>query len=222
MRTVVRFYLTLQAPVPRPVAYPSAVASLRRPVGVPSPAARADASRNRELLLCTARRLVAEVGVEALSMDALAAEAGLGKGTVFRRFGSRAGLFAALLDASEQDFQREFMTGPPPLGPGADPVDRMVAFGRRRLEFLDDRGDLVRAAAGELARHPQGPAALGRLHLRVLLRDAGVTGDVEILAHHLHSALEMPLWRIAEGGTDVSPERLRDGWSDLVHRVVGR
>ena len=34
-------------------------------------------------------------------MDALAAEAGVGKGTVFRRFESREGLMAALLDHSE-------------------------------------------------------------------------------------------------------------------------
>lgn len=189
---------------------------------MPGPTARADASRNRELLLTTARRLVDEVGVEGLSMDALAAAAGLGKGTVFRRFGSRAGLFAALLDASEKDFQLEFMAGPPPLGPGADPVDRLVAFGRRRLEFLADRGDLLRAADAALARSPRGPAALGRLHLRLLLDGAGVTGDVETLAYTLHATLEMPLWHHAGGGVDLPTARLADGWADLVHRVVGR
>ena len=196
--------------------------SLRRPVGVPAPAARADASRNRELLLDTARRLVAEVGVEALSMDVLAAQAGLGKGTVFRRFGSRAGLFTALLDASEKDFQREFMSGPPPLGPGADPVDRLVAFGRRRLEFAQTQGDLLRAAAGDPHRDPPGPAALGRLHLRILLAAAGVRGDLEVLAFSLHATLEMPLWERAGGATALSTRRLQDGWADLVHRVVGR
>lgn len=191
-------------------------------LGPPPGPERADASRNRELLLRTARRLVAEVGVNGVSMDALAAEAGLGKGTVFRRFGSRAGLFAALLDASEKDFQQEFMSGPPPLGPDADPVDRLVAFGRRRLEFARTQGDLLRAAAGELQRRAQGPAALGRLHLRVLLAGAGVEGDLEVLAFELHAVLEMPLWERAGGATALSTQRLQDGWTDLVHRVVRR
>ena len=62
---------------------------------------RRDAARNRELLLDAAHRLVDRDGVEAVTTDAVAAEAGVGKGTVFRRFGSRAGLMTALLDHAE-------------------------------------------------------------------------------------------------------------------------
>lgn len=49
-----------------------------------------DALRNRALLLDAARRLVAERGADAVTMDDVAAAAGVGKGTLFRRFGSRA------------------------------------------------------------------------------------------------------------------------------------
>ncbi|HEV7854381.1 MAG TPA: helix-turn-helix domain-containing protein, partial [Mycobacterium sp.] len=59
------------------------------PVSVPQE--RGDAARNRTLLLEAARRLIAERGADAVSMDDIAAAAGVGKGTVFRRFGSRAG-----------------------------------------------------------------------------------------------------------------------------------
>ncbi len=85
------------------------LALLGEGAGIPG---RADAYRNRELLLCTARRLLTEVGPEGLSMDALAEAAGLGKGTVFRRFGSRAGLFVALLDEDERAFQSACLAGP--------------------------------------------------------------------------------------------------------------
>ena len=54
------------------------------------PAERADAARNRRHLLATARDMLAEQGVDKLTMDALAERAGLGKGTVYRRFGTRA------------------------------------------------------------------------------------------------------------------------------------
>ena len=220
MRTVVRFYLNLQAPLGRWWSYAAQVR--RRPtlLGPPAPA-RADACRNRETLLCAARRLVAEVGVDGLSMDALAAEAGLGKGTVFRRFGSRAGVFAALLDEAEREFQQDFLSGPPPLGPGADPVERLVAFGRHRLRFLAARGDLLRAAAGELNRTTNPPAAFARLHLRVLLQAAGVEGDLDVLAFSLLAALEAPFAEHAGGSRGISPDRLAAGWADLVHRVVG-
>ncbi|GAA0320686.1 TetR/AcrR family transcriptional regulator [Kineococcus aurantiacus] len=193
-------------------------------LGAPGVPGRADASRNRELLLCTARRLVEEVGVAGLSMDALAAAAGLGKGTVFRRFGSRAGLFAALLDEYEREFQTACLTGPPPLGPGADPVERLVAFGHDRLRFTSERGHLIREANGRPAAGAA-PAGFSRLHLRVLLRSAQVGGDVDVLAFQLHAALEAPLAFYVEGHADgvphVSPERLAAGWTDLVHRVAG-
>ena len=51
-------------------------------------------------------------------MDAVAAAAGVGKGTVFRRFESREGLMAALLNHSETEWQAAVISGPPPLGPG--------------------------------------------------------------------------------------------------------
>ena len=84
-------------------------------------AERADAARNRQHLLATARAMLAELGAENLTMDALAERSGLGKGTVFRRFGTRAGIFQALLDDGERVFQEQVLSGPPPLGPGASP-----------------------------------------------------------------------------------------------------
>ncbi|WP_338075103.1 TetR family transcriptional regulator [Kineococcus vitellinus] len=189
-------------------------------LGTPAPAVRADASRNREALLRAARRLLEEVGAEELSMDALAAAAGLGKGTVFRRFGSRAGVFVALLDESERTFQQAVLSGPPPLGPGADPVERLEAFGRHRLRFLAERGDLLRAAAADLDRTGGAPAAFTRLHLQVLLRAAGVRGDLEVLAFDLLAVLEAPLNHYVRGAPGLSPQRLADGWADLVHRVA--
>ena len=83
------------------------------------PVERADAARNRRVLLATAREMLAEEGADKLTMDGLAERAGLGKGTVFRRFGTRAGIFRALLDDAERAFQELVLTGPPPLGPGA-------------------------------------------------------------------------------------------------------
>src|SRR5450631_986807 len=91
---------------------------------------RADALRNRLHLLDMAREMLTEQNADKLTMDGLAERAGLGKGTVFRRFGTRAGIFQALLDDDERAFQEQVLSGPPPLGPGATPPDRLIAYGR--------------------------------------------------------------------------------------------
>src|SRR4051794_21084817 len=90
----------------------------------PPPKERADAARNRVKVLDAAARLFAEQGVDAVSMDAIATEAGVGKGTLFRRFGDKAGLAVALLDERERVLQEAILRGPAPLGPGAAGPER--------------------------------------------------------------------------------------------------
>src|ERR1700756_3424270 len=137
--------------------------------GPPRPE-RADAARNRQLLLTAARQMLAEQGADKLTMDGLAERAGLGKGTVFRRFGSRAGIFQALLDDDERSFQERVMAGPPPLGPGAPPLDRLIAYGRARIDFLIGHREIARAALDGRERVPAGSGTpMSREHIRFLL-----------------------------------------------------
>src|SRR4051812_17623609 len=82
---------------------------------------RADAARNRIRVLEAAEKLFAERGVDAVTMDDVAGAAGVGKGTLYRRFGDKGGLAMALLDQRERELQERILTGPPPLGLGAGP-----------------------------------------------------------------------------------------------------
>lgn len=191
---------------------------------------RADAARNRELLLATARAMVAELGVEKVTMDGLAEHAGLGKGTVFRRFGSRAGIFHALLDEDEHAFQAQVMSGPPPLGPGAGPVDRLIAYGRARTAYLADHLAIVRASLDRNGTVPAGaPATLTRMHLRMLLGLARPgLADLDSLALQLTAALEGPVMLFLSAPQQTDPpdmrmaDRLGDSWQALIERVCGR
>src|SRR3954462_7046840 len=108
------------------------------------PCERADAARNRRRILAAAARLIEEHGIEHVSMDAIATGAGVGKGTLFRRFGDRSGLVMALLDERTREFQDGLIRGAPPLGPGAPAVDRVVAFGRGMLGLLEQHGEMLR------------------------------------------------------------------------------
>src|SRR5215213_10604627 len=98
------------------------------PVSGAARSERADAARNRERVLAAARRLFAERGVRAVTMSDVAREAGVAKGTVFHRFGDRAGLALALVDEQERTLQERILRGSPPLGPGAPPRERLLAF----------------------------------------------------------------------------------------------
>jgi AcrR family transcriptional regulator len=191
----------------------------------PPQAERADAARNRRHLLATAREMLAERGPDTLTMDGLAERAGLGKGTVFRRFGTRAGIFAALLDDDEKAFQQQVLTGPPPLGPGAPPLDRLIAYGRARTGFLITHRDIARSA---LDGHQPIPARsqtpLSQVHIRVLLGQLDLGGaDLDMLAVQLTAALDGPLLLyLSASDPTAAPqtgERIGDSWQDLVQRV---
>ncbi|MDH6282076.1 TetR/AcrR family transcriptional regulator [Prescottella agglutinans] len=183
---------------------------------------RCDAARNRRLLLDAAAELVAARGVDAVTMEAVAAKAGVGKGTVFRRFGSRSGLMNALLDHTERELQHAFMFGPPPLGPGADPIVRLIAFGRARLDMVTVQGDVLRAAEDSPEFRYSSPArAVSLRHIVTLLTDAGVDGDVELLGAALLAPLEASpvLHQIRVAG--MPHRRIADGWEDLARRITG-
>lgn len=187
---------------------------------------RADAARNRAVLMATAREMVSDVGIDKVTMDALAERSGLGKGTVFRRFGTRSGIFMALLGDGERAFQQRVLSGPPPLGPGAEPLDRLVAFGRARLRFLGENREIARAAFDGRTPVPFGPpTTMTRQHIRELLQEIGIgTPDLEILAMQLNAALDVPLLLYTplddEHPQETFEDRLGRGWEDLVHRLT--
>jgi AcrR family transcriptional regulator len=151
---------------------------------------RADAARNRIRVLEAAERLFAERGVDAVTMDDVAGAAGVGKGTLYRRFGDKGGLAMALLDQRERELQERILTGPPPLGPGAEPADRLGAFVEAYLELLDRQLDLVLLSetATTGARFRTGAHTLWRQHCRHLLEAGGADG-AEIAADVLLAAL---------------------------------
>jgi AcrR family transcriptional regulator len=189
----------------------------------PPPRERADAARNRRHLLATARAMLAEQEADRLTMDALAERAGLGKGTVFRRFGTRAGIFQALLDDDEHDFQQQVISGPPPLGPGAPPLDRLIAYGRARTGFMTGHRVIARAALDGREHAPGGQQTpISRVHIRYLLQALRLGAvDLDVLALQLTAALDAPLLLYLSGAAD-APEitdRLGQGWEDLVVRV---
>lgn len=189
-------------------------------LGTPA-AERSDAARNRARLLEAAERLIERHGIDAVTMGAVAAEAGVGKGTVFRRFESREGLMGALLDKSETEWQAAVMSGPPPLGPGAEPWDRLMAFGRSRLETTLKHADLIRNA-GKAGTRSYAAYSFAAMHVRYLLAQLGVTGDLPLLATALMAPMELPILDQQVRIEGLRLDRVFGGWVDLAERITRR
>jgi AcrR family transcriptional regulator len=190
----------------------------------PAERERADARRNRERILCATARLIerhdGEVG---FSMDDVAAEAGVGKGTLYRRFGDRSSLLRALISEPEQAFQDALIRGEPPLGPGAPPEVRLHAFGEGLLRFLD--GHAVYIQAGELLggskRYGHPVYAFYRTHVSLLLRQScGETPNHEYLVDALLGPLSAEPFIYQRDLREMSLDQICAGWHGLCDAVL--
>jgi AcrR family transcriptional regulator len=177
---------------------------------------RADAAANRVRILEAALRVLAERGAERTSIDAVACEAGVGKGTIFRRFGNRAGLFEALLDEHMRAFQDAFMFGPPPLGPGAPAVERLAAFLDGLLDLHDDQLELTLALEKDRWGPPIGGYLALSLHVESLIREISPALDAPVTAQLLLNAINVNLLRYLRRDAGVSLETIKASLRPLI------
>jgi AcrR family transcriptional regulator len=149
-------------------------------------------------VLAAADALFADAdGPHSVSMDAIAAAAGVGKGTLFRAFGSRDGLLDALWAGKLAALHEAVEAGETPLGPGAPSRERIVAFLGALLTFKLDNRHLMRArevaSTGVLqSEHYRWMHGL----LRNLIEDAApgaMAADAGYAAHSLLAALHIDL-----------------------------
>jgi AcrR family transcriptional regulator len=189
------------------------------PVLNAEPPERADAARNRERVLCAAAKLFEERGPECVTMEAVAARAGVGKGTVFRRFGDRAGLVRALVSETEIVLQEDMIRGAPPLGPGAPARERLIAFGEAYLRFLERHAPLLASAQGGDWQTTD-VYALYRTHLALLLDQAGCGTSAPYLADVLMAPLAAPTFLYQRRARGLSLAEQIQAYEDLVNRLT--
>jgi AcrR family transcriptional regulator len=155
-------------------------------------------------ILEAAVRVLAERGAEGTSIDAVACQAGVGKGTIFRRFGDRSGLFQALLDEHLRAFQDAFMFGPAPLGPGAPAEDRLAAFLTGLLDLFDDQLEVTLALERDRLGAPIGGYLALSVHVESLISEISPALDAQVTAQLLLNAFNVNLVRYLRREAGVS------------------
>jgi AcrR family transcriptional regulator len=192
---------------------------------------RADAARNRRAILAATEELLATRRPQDISMEQVAAAAGVGKGTVFHRFGNRTGLMYALMVERAQALEEAVTTGPPPLGPGATDRDRLLAFLDAIIEIVGRNKSLLAELAYSAAPDPPPEKTTARHrddhpvyrfwhgHISGLIATLRPGADAEMTAHLLLGSLhsEPILAQLAAEG----PARLTAAMRALVLAVVG-
>src|SRR4051794_17767150 len=192
-------------------------------------AERADAVRNRQAILRATEDLLTRLPPEQISMEQVAAAAGVGKGTVFHRFGSRAGLMRALMQERAMVLQEAVVDGPPPLGPGAPAGDRLPAFvdgviegvsrNKGLLAALDHAEAVVSAKIPDEAPPPL--HALWHRHIADLLHEARPGLDADLTAHLILASLHSDaIQRLL--ATDAGADRIAAGLRTLITALLGR
>jgi AcrR family transcriptional regulator len=171
---------------------------------------RQDAVRNRRAILLATEELLSRHRPDEVTIEQVALAAGVGKGTVFHRFGNRMGLMVALMQERALELGEAVQSGEPPLGPGAPPRERLLAFLAAVVEVVGRNKGLLAALGREVATMPNphdGPArehpiyAVWHNHVSTLLSEARPDLDADLLADLLLAGLHSdPILRLLERG----------------------
>ena len=171
---------------------------------------RADAARNRQAILAAAEDLLRRYEPDQVSIERVAAAAQVSKGTVFHRFGSRTGLMRALMEERALTLHEALTTGPPPLGPGAPPADRLVAcldaivgVASRNIGLMTAHEHALATRKDTATERDANPVyVFWHGHIAALIAEARPDLDAELVAHillgSLHSEAIVQLVRAGE------------------------
>ncbi|MFD0685726.1 TetR/AcrR family transcriptional regulator [Actinomadura fibrosa] len=183
-----------------------------RPEGTPR-RERADAVRNRRAILLAAHRLICENGVDQVSMNDIAAEAGVGKGTLFRRFGDREGLIHALFEQLTADWEPGALARL--SDPATPPLQRVLGFITELFDHVTVPGrPLLRAMGG----HPRAERLehyrlwLGHLTKAVAEARPDLTeGEAAFMAHVVLNTPRAQFVELLEAEAGLSSDDIRAG-----------
>jgi AcrR family transcriptional regulator len=192
---------------------------------------RADAAANRQQILAAARQLFDQRGVEQVTMDEIARAAGVGKGTLYRRYPDKATLVVELMDACFVNFERETLDEIELSSTSANSsaIDQLHAFLDRLIDWTEEHTPYLGVIADRSEGSRRGSGRCGPIYrwlhgvVDYLLRQATAAGEANIddtvyAADVILSAVDVDLYVFQRRERQYTPEQIRAG----LHQLVGR
>jgi AcrR family transcriptional regulator len=172
--------------------------------------------------------LFEERGISGVTMEEISAQAGVGKGTLYRRYPNKGLLCQALLDEPTRAFQERVMNEL--AASGGSPLERLELFFGSLVFFMEENLELLYGAHTSLSpldklSHPAYDwrrwTVLGLLREAMRREDRGELApglDVEYLATALLAPLDVELYHHQRRSLGFSPARISAGISSLIPR----
>jgi AcrR family transcriptional regulator len=154
-------------------------------------------------------------------MDDIAAAAGVGKGTLFRRFGDRAGLIGAVIASRLEPLQQAVREAQDAAE--SSPRQRVMDLLDASLSFKIENRHLMSAAEDAGLSSPYEAEHYGWWHetLRVGLDQVPGVHDADFTAHALLAAIRADLVAHLIDDLKVAPKGLRSSLAAYIDNVLG-
>jgi AcrR family transcriptional regulator len=178
---------------------------------------RADALKNRALILKTACRLIKERGVHNVTMSDIAEAAEIGKGTLYRNFENKSELCRALLDQDQRDLQERSLDY---LRKHGDPLANLSWFLVEVVEFVDRNNPLLCAAGEQVSKLDHPAHWWWRQTIRGLLGHINPPGDLDYLSDVLYMMLDVHTIFFQRQIQGYSVERITAGLLETLAKIV--
>lgn len=179
---------------------------------------RADAVKNRALILDTAKRLFAEQGVGAVSMTAIAEAAGIGKGTLYRHFENKGELCLAMLDQDQRALQETTLRR---LAAPGDPAGKLSWFLHAVVDFVALNDDMLWTLLSDDRPFLQHPAHVWwRQTIVSLLHPLRAAGGAQMAADMLYLMLDIHAVRYLRHARGYTVEQLHASLDTLLERLL--
>jgi AcrR family transcriptional regulator len=178
---------------------------------------RADALKNRALILETASRLFNERGVSAVTMSDIVEEAAIGKGTLYRHFENKFDLCHSMLDHDQRALQERSLEY---LREHDDALANLSWFLAEIAHFVDRNIELLCVGTdhGAVLDHPA--HWWWRMTIRGLLGQINPPGDLDYISDMLYLMLDVRTIFFQRQQQGYSIERISDGLVDILHQLV--
>jgi AcrR family transcriptional regulator len=192
---------------------------------------RADAAANRLRILQVAEQLFAERGVENVNMAEIAGAAGVGKGTLYRRFANKAMLCLSLIDEQMAAFQNDRLAEMRLMAAqGVPHMEQLAVFLEALVHFTDmhspilsevQRANLLPEADdnSSLPHFWQYMTVHGLLRTAVTHNEIPADLDLDYLADALLAPLKADLFRFQRQTRGFSLDQISQGLQTLVQAI---